>query len=329
MSAFKPLKKWPGGIGESEPGDALTATGAIDEAPPVTLASAATVSIGAAAANTINITGTTTITAFDSIAAGAKRTIIFGGALTLTHNATSLTLPGAADILTAAGDVMVIESKGSGNWKCTGYMRASGQPLLVAIASPYCTSGGSANAQTLTTIYLPARATAYVQGMQWRARVATTNTGAATVNIDGLGTKTLVTVTGVALPAGYLRTDVDTLFTYDGTNVVASREVERGSNASGAFVRYADGVIDLEANVSFDMNRAAASVTTYPYPAALITRPLKCSACGPVTLTTSVLVDVAKVLLQLQASNWRLILSQAGTTATAQSFDLSASGYWY
>jgi hypothetical protein len=83
------------------------------------------VNIGAAAGNTISVTGTTTITAFDTIAAGAKRMIIFAGALTLTHNATSLILPGGADILTAAGDVANFISLGSGNWRCVGYERAS------------------------------------------------------------------------------------------------------------------------------------------------------------------------------------------------------------
>jgi hypothetical protein len=95
----------------------------------VTIASAATVNIGAAAGNTISVTGTTTITAFDTIAAGAKRMIIFAGALTLTHNATSLILPGAADIVTAAGDVANFISLGSGNWRCVGYERVNWNQL--------------------------------------------------------------------------------------------------------------------------------------------------------------------------------------------------------
>jgi hypothetical protein len=107
-----------------------TLTSALNEAPPVTIASAATVNIGAAAANTINVTGTTTITAFDTIAAGALRCVIFGGALTLTHNATSLILPGAANITTAAGDAAFFESLGSGNWRCVGYQKASGLSVV-------------------------------------------------------------------------------------------------------------------------------------------------------------------------------------------------------
>lgn len=106
-----------------------TLTTALNYAPAVTVASASTTNIGAAASNIINISGTTTITAFDTIADGAERWCIFAGVLTLTHNGTSLILPTAANIVTAAGDVAVFVSKGSGNWKCTHYLRASGVAL--------------------------------------------------------------------------------------------------------------------------------------------------------------------------------------------------------
>jgi hypothetical protein len=112
------------GIGELREfadGDALTLAGAVNGAAPVSIASASTVNIGAAASNNITITGTTTITAFDSIAAGAERTVVFAAALTLTHSGTSLILPGAANITTVAGDTATFLSLGSGNWRCTSY----------------------------------------------------------------------------------------------------------------------------------------------------------------------------------------------------------------
>lgn len=109
-----------------------TLTGALNAATPVTIASASTVAIGAAASNIVNISGTTTITAFDTIAAGAERELAFAGILTLTHNAASLILPGAANITTAAGDVAVFRSLGSGNWQCVSYQRASGAALVAS-----------------------------------------------------------------------------------------------------------------------------------------------------------------------------------------------------
>ena len=89
-----------------------------------TLASAATVDLGTAATDRVNISGTTTITSFGT-AADRSRLVKFLGALTLTHNATTLVLPGAANITTVAGDFANLNSDGSGNWTCVEYIRSS------------------------------------------------------------------------------------------------------------------------------------------------------------------------------------------------------------
>lgn len=107
-------------------------TGAMNDATPVTLASAATVDIGAAASNVITISGTTPITGFGTIAAGARRTVRFLAALVLTHNAASLILPTGANIATAANDTAELLSLGSGNWLCLRYNLASGKALTFA-----------------------------------------------------------------------------------------------------------------------------------------------------------------------------------------------------
>ncbi len=96
----------------------------------VTVASATTTNIGAAASDNVIISGTTTITGLGTVAAGTRRHCRFSGVLTLTHNATSLILPnGGANIATGAGDRMIAESLGSGNWVVTAYQRASGTAL--------------------------------------------------------------------------------------------------------------------------------------------------------------------------------------------------------
>lgn len=87
----------------------------------VDVASSATTNIGAAASNNVQITGTTTITAFDTVDAGIRRNVRFAGALTLTHNGTSLILPGTHNILTVANDTAEFLSLGSGNWICLSY----------------------------------------------------------------------------------------------------------------------------------------------------------------------------------------------------------------
>jgi hypothetical protein len=100
----------------------------------VSVASATTTDLGAAAAPYLNITGTTTITGFGTVAAGTLVIVKFAAALTLTHNATSLILPGGANITTAAGDVAQFVSEGSGNWRCLWYNKAAGTPVVAALA---------------------------------------------------------------------------------------------------------------------------------------------------------------------------------------------------
>lgn len=108
----------------------------------VDVASAATCNIGAATAQRVRITGTTTITSFGTVA-DELRFVTFAGALTLTHNGTSLILPAAANIVTAAGDTAIFASDGSGNWRCLAYQRATGEPLV----SP---ASGSVNPNLIT-----------------------------------------------------------------------------------------------------------------------------------------------------------------------------------
>lgn len=96
---------------------------------PVAIASAATVDLGAAASANVDITGTVTVSSFGTAPAGAVRMGRFTNTLTLQHNSTSLILPTAANITTAAGDTFIARSEGAGNWRVMAYQRANGQPL--------------------------------------------------------------------------------------------------------------------------------------------------------------------------------------------------------
>lgn len=67
--------------------------------------------------NYFDITGTTTITSIATLQAGTIVIFQFDGALTLTHNATTLILQGATNLTTSAGDIVAFISEGSGNWR--------------------------------------------------------------------------------------------------------------------------------------------------------------------------------------------------------------------
>lgn len=95
---------------------------------PVVLASASTTDIGAQNSLGVEISGTTTITSFGTTYNG-PRFLRFTGALTLTHNASSLILPGGANIATAAGDcALAIPKTTAGTadgWQVLAYQRGT------------------------------------------------------------------------------------------------------------------------------------------------------------------------------------------------------------
>jgi len=76
-----------------------------------------------------DVTGTTNF-AVMTVAADRQFTLQFDGVLTMTHHATNIDLPGAANITTAAGDVATFQSTGSNTVQCINYTRASGEPIV-------------------------------------------------------------------------------------------------------------------------------------------------------------------------------------------------------
>lgn len=147
------------------------------------IASATTTDLGAVVGLFNDITGTTTITGFGTVGAGVWKVIKFEGALTLTHNATSLILPGGANITTADGDIAIVVSEGSGNWRCVSYQKASGAPIRTA---PVANSIGADVNLNNTGSYFDGPSCAQGTAGTWFASGTVTLTdtaGAATFNV--------------------------------------------------------------------------------------------------------------------------------------------------
>ncbi|MCP5037160.1 MAG: hypothetical protein GY945_06115 [Rhodobacteraceae bacterium] len=88
--------------------------------------------------NSFDITGTTTVATIedsaDAFGIGSLIMLQFDGALILTHHATDLILPGAANITTVAGDIALFKKYASGDWRCISYQRATGKALVLSTA---------------------------------------------------------------------------------------------------------------------------------------------------------------------------------------------------
>jgi hypothetical protein len=87
------------------------------------VASAGALTLGADG-NFFDITGTTSITSIGTLGVGTIVALQFDAALTLTHHATDLILPGARNITTAVGDSAIFVEYASGDWKCLTYTSA-------------------------------------------------------------------------------------------------------------------------------------------------------------------------------------------------------------
>jgi hypothetical protein len=194
----------------------------LNELAEVSVASAATTDIGSAKSSNLLVTGAVTITSLGTVAAGTVRKVRFSGAPLLTYNATSLILPGAANIQAAAGDCAEFESLGSGNWVCRGYSKVDGTALQGLAASNF--TGANQSLATSGFQKLPG-------GMiiQW---------GVATASAATSGTSTTVTLPVAYASAAYVVTANATgsvvsnsTFNVTATNTT-SFTVQRGNNGN-------------------------------------------------------------------------------------------------
>jgi len=83
--------------------------------------------------NYFDITGTTAITSIGTKGVGTVVKLHFDAALTLTHHATDLILPGGANITTAAGDEAEFVEYATGDWRCTNFSVAAATPASTSI----------------------------------------------------------------------------------------------------------------------------------------------------------------------------------------------------
>lgn len=96
----------------------------------------------------VNVSGNNTINSFGPNT-GQLRIVRFTGNATVAHNATSMVLPGGANITAQVGDIALVLGMGSDNWRCVSWQRADGTPIY----APYLPlAGGTMNSGALVNM---------------------------------------------------------------------------------------------------------------------------------------------------------------------------------
>jgi hypothetical protein len=202
------------------------------------VASASTCDLGAAGSLFVTITGTTTITGLGANA-NLLRFVRFAGALTLTHNATSLILLGGASRTTAAGDCGVYASDASGNWRERAFFAAGVPPMsqnLAVTASPSFAKVAAPNTAKAWAYYNPSGPTL----------LASHNISGITRNGTGDVTLTFASAMGSASYAAIASADDSApvlSFAAIGTRTTTTVRVYTAISNSGAALDHATSVL--------------------------------------------------------------------------------------
>lgn len=190
-------------------------------------------------------------------------------------------------------------------------------------------AGGSANAITVT---VPVK-----NATQFYLRPITANTGATTISINGGAAIPVLTPDGGALPAGYtLPTGgpyPPLLIVHMGSHVRAFRTyVERGSNANGDYIRFADGTQICTYSSGSGVGPITTSVGS-------IWKSAEYSWTFPASFATTVNLSVSGSL-RSNATAWskvrltsvssvEVVLFAATSLNNLYSVDCSATGRWF
>jgi hypothetical protein len=139
--------------------------------------------------------------------------------------------------------------------------------LLSASPSRRMNIGGSANAITLQTGPSPVFTGTPPTGLQLRFRATAANTGATTIALDGGTPIACRTVTGAALPAGYIRAGAagtgyfETVAVYDGSHWIVLPSVEIAPGGTGRTLAL---TVDSVSTTSNTYDTQATSATLEP-----------------------------------------------------------------
>lgn len=173
----------------------------------------------------------------------------------------------------------------------------------------YVSAGGTGDALTATLDFAPP---AYVEGLHLRVKLTATNTGAATINVNSLGVKSIKRYDGTtALSAGELTSGNAVDLIYDGTNfrLGTASSAATAAAASAAAAAASASAASTSATNAANSATAAANSTT--------------AAAGSATTASTQATNAATSATEAAAS--ATAAAGSATTATTQATNASNS----
>ena len=168
-------------------------------------------------------------------------------------------------------------------------------------------------------------------GMVFKVQAPTTsNTYQLLIRLDGGAIAPLKNINGSNVPGPYMRTDVITYLTWDGSNFRAGRAVERGSDANGEWVRFEDGTQICTHSLTGQSTATAAGAlftsatsTTWTFPKTFLTGTLP--SCHADVNAAGRWTNVWGV------DNTKCAIREFNSASNASTFPLrcQATGRWY
>ena len=110
-------------------------------------------------------------------------------------------------------------------------VRRAGQPFGAAFEERYAASSVGTDAYAITLTPGP---TAYAAGQEFRFKADAANTGGATLNVNGLGAKTILKQNDQALATGDIEAGQIVTVVYDGTNFQMQSQVASAAGGAGS-----------------------------------------------------------------------------------------------
>lgn len=127
----------------------VSASGAINMVQAALLTATSTVAIGASTGNYAVVTGTATVSSFDTIRAGALRIVEWSGVTPLTNSA-NLILQKGASLTTVTGQASIFVSEGGGTWRLVSHFppKTPTQQIFLSGSGTYTTPTGATRLHT-------------------------------------------------------------------------------------------------------------------------------------------------------------------------------------